>query len=52
MKLSVPLIESLGYSLYDISVNKEEPWFDHNEIWFDGRLHRIERMCLFELPFF
>jgi len=51
MELSVPKIEVLGYLISDIQ-DDDKTWFQFSGVYFNARLERTERYCLFEIPFF
>lgn len=52
MKLSVPKISVLGYTVADVQdKNYRNLWFPHRGVWFDARLERTERYVLHEIPF-
>jgi len=53
MTMDIPKIEVLGFTVSDVQDRKSEGnWFEHRSVWFDARLERTERYCLYEIPFF
>lgn len=66
-ELSVPAVESLGWTLQEVALRSptflglefadHQPWFCFQSpavqqgVWFDGTLHRTERYGLFGVPF-
>jgi len=53
MKLSVPLVEVLGYTVAEVQDPENAAvWFEHRGIWFDSRLERTERYTLYEIPWY
>ena len=56
MKITMPLIETAGYTIEDVQYddfkNEEMRWFQHRGVWFDAKDPKTEKFVMFEIPFF
>jgi hypothetical protein len=52
MELSVPVVETIGYTIADIQHEGRGRFFEYQGVWFDTELETTERYVVYGIPFY